>query len=79
VYLHTLPFDFILGTLFFNGFSGQPLYDQLIFQLYNVVYTSFPIVLYALFDEEHSSEFLENNPAYYIQGMKDLLFNGKAF
>ena len=45
---------------FFNGMSGQILYDAWIFQLYNLSYTSLPIIAYALMDEDFpSSEFYD--------------------
>lgn len=37
---------------FWDGFSGQLIYDPWIFQFFNVFYASLPIILYALFDEE---------------------------
>lgn len=37
---------------FWDGFSGQLIYDPWIFQFFNVFYASVPIILYALFDEE---------------------------
>lgn len=33
-----------------NGFSGISLYDAYAYQLYNVFYTSIPIIIYAVFD-----------------------------
>jgi phospholipid-transporting ATPase len=35
---------------FDSAFSGQPLYDPFIYQLYNITMTSLPIMWYALFD-----------------------------
>ena len=35
---------------FYNGFSSASMFDPWISQLYNVFYTSVPIVLYAVFD-----------------------------
>jgi phospholipid-transporting ATPase len=37
---------------FWNGFSGQLIYDPWIFQFFNVFYASVPIIFFALFDEE---------------------------
>lgn len=39
---------------FYNGFSSASMFDPWISQLYNVFYTSVPIVLYAVFDEQFS-------------------------
>jgi len=75
---------------FFNGFSGQILYDPWLYQLFNVFYCSLPIILYALFDEEYPNNrvldvfdgpgnFLETNPKFYAVGLKSLLFNTQVF
>ena len=75
---------------FFNGFSGQILYDTWLYQLYNLFYCSLPIIIYALFDEEYPNNkilnvfdgpgnFLELNPKYYDIGFKSTLFNPKIF
>jgi phospholipid-transporting ATPase len=34
-----------------NGFSSASMFDPWIYQLYNVVYTSLPIIIFAIFDE----------------------------
>jgi phospholipid-transporting ATPase len=39
---------------FKNHFSSATIYDPWIYQLYNVVFTSMPIVIYAIFDEQYS-------------------------
>mmetsp|Transcript_6081 Transcript_6081/g.10322 ORF Transcript_6081/g.10322 Transcript_6081/m.10322 type:complete len:252 (+) Transcript_6081:1968-2723(+) len=41
---------------FRSAFSGQPLYEPFIYQLYNITFTSMPIMFYALFDFEHEKE-----------------------
>ena len=33
---------------FFNGLSGQTIYNPFLFQLYNIIYASLPIVIYAV-------------------------------
>lgn len=64
---------------FFNGFSGQILYDPLIFQFYNIAYASFPIMIYALFDKEYLGSYLEVHPEYYLAGPKNEHFNYERF
>ena len=47
---------YVCAQYFFGaatGFSGQVLYDQFIYQLYNMTMTSFPILWYAVFDFEY--------------------------
>lgn len=36
---------------FYNHFSSANIYDPWIYQLYNVAFTSFPIIIYAIFDQ----------------------------
>lgn len=38
--------------LFYNGFSGQTLYDDWYISFYNLAFTSFPLIVRALFDKD---------------------------
>ena len=60
---------------FINFFSGMTLYEPFLHQLYNVLYSIFPIFYFSIFDREYEPEFLLNNPKYYIQGMNNECFN----
>ena len=60
---------------FLNFFSGITLYEPFLHQLYNVIYSIFPIFYFSIFDREFDSEFLVQNPKLYVQGMKDECFN----
>ena len=60
---------------FLNFFSGITLYEPFLHQLYNVIYSIFPIFYFSIFDREYESDFLIKNPEYYIQGMKNENFN----
>ncbi|KAL4432018.1 hypothetical protein ABPG74_017754 [Tetrahymena malaccensis] len=65
---------------FYNGFSAQFLYDLWIFQMYNIVFTSAPIVVFALFDKEYKGKFLQQNPyPYYLGGILNEYFDKKTF
>jgi len=64
---------------FVSCFSGQIIYEQKVFQFFNIIFASLPIVIYAVFDEEHEAEKLLNSPKLYIQGIKNKLFNTKKF
>jgi phospholipid-transporting ATPase len=64
---------------FLNGMSGQTLYDQLIFQFYNVFFTAAPIMVYAIWDEEKPDHELMTKSYNYHIGMKSELFNTKKF
>lgn len=41
---------------FYSAFSGQPLYEPMIYQLYNITMTSVPIMFYSLFDFEYEKD-----------------------
>jgi phospholipid-transporting ATPase len=60
---------------FYNGFSSSNMFDPWLSQLYNVLYTSFPIVLYAVFDEQFSPSVSIQNPQYYTPGIANQNFN----
>lgn len=46
-----------------SGYSGQPLYDGLIYQCYNLFFTSLPIFFYCTFDQEYHRS-IEVDPKY---------------
>ena len=50
---------------FISCFSGQPLYEPWIYQLYNIAFTSVPIMCYALFDLQHTKQVLLTEPELY--------------
>lgn len=64
---------------FTSAFGGQPLYEQWLYQLYNILFTAFPIMWYALFDEEHVKEELLTNPKHFKIGLKNLSFGKYRF
>ena len=75
--------QYVLG--FWSVFSAQVLYEPFIYQLYNIMFTSIPIMYYALFDFEYdkfnteiddqkrelsaNKKFLMNNPELYRIGI----------
>uniref|UniRef100_A0A670J9G6 Phospholipid-transporting ATPase n=1 Tax=Podarcis muralis TaxID=64176 RepID=A0A670J9G6_PODMU len=50
---------------FFCGFSQQPLYDTAYLTLYNISFTSLPILLYSLMEQHVSSDTLKRDPTLY--------------
>ena len=64
---------FFYGIL--NFFSGITLYEPFLHQLYNVIYSIFPIFYFSIFDREYESDVLLKNPKFYIQGIKNKCFN----
>jgi phospholipid-transporting ATPase len=78
---------------FFYGvemsFSGQPFYDQILYQLYNVVFTCLPIIVYALFDRRVPAQtqggfttreqLLAHATSYYWTGQHSEHCNARVF
>ncbi|EGR33192.1 hypothetical protein IMG5_206852 [Ichthyophthirius multifiliis] len=64
-----------------NYLSGQTLYDSILYQFYNIIFTSLPIIVYATCDQEYSERELLSNEKknYYQQGINNELFNSKIF
>ena len=75
-FLFVLP-QFWLG--FFNYFSGQYLYDPYIYQLFNIIFTCFPIAWFGIYDKEVSYDILMDDSRYYTQGIINKLFHNKRF
>lgn len=73
----------LVMPLFFYGmfsvFSGQIFYNSWIYQLFNLLFASLPIVYYAVMDREMPVEELMQNPKHYILGIKGLLFSTHKF
>ncbi|CAH2296591.1 phospholipid-transporting ATPase IC [Pelobates cultripes] len=64
---------------FFNGFSAQTVYESWFISLYNVLYSSLPVLLVGLLDQDVSDKLSLRFPRLYIPGQKDHLFNYKKF
>ena len=62
---------------FASAFSGQVIYEPVIYQLYNMAFTAFPIMWFAMFDEEFRKEEFHNNPQLYWVGLKNHFFSYK--
>ena len=66
-------------ALLYNNFSGVTLYEGYLYQFVNVFYTSIPIIIFAIYDQELLEEELKSNPKYYKIGLQRLLFNTLNF
>ncbi|XP_028927028.1 probable phospholipid-transporting ATPase IM isoform X1 [Ornithorhynchus anatinus] len=64
---------------FFCGFSAQTVYDQWFITLYNIVYTSLPVLAMGLFDQDVSEQSSVDYPKLYEPGQLNLLFNKRKF
>ncbi|XP_051922125.1 phospholipid-transporting ATPase ID isoform X2 [Hippocampus zosterae] len=64
---------------FFCGFSAQTVYDQFFITLYNIVYTSLPVLAMGIFDQDVPDQRSLEYPKLYEPGQFNLLFNKKVF
>ncbi|XP_072702817.1 phospholipid-transporting ATPase ID isoform X1 [Ciconia boyciana] len=64
---------------FFCGFSAQTVYDQYFITLYNIVYTSLPVLAMGVFDQDVPEQRSMEYPKLYEPGQLNLLFNKREF
>lgn len=64
---------------FFCGFSAQTVYDQWFITLFNIVYTSLPVLAMGIFDQDVSDQNSLDCPPLYQPGQMNLLFNKRTF
>ncbi|XP_077774926.1 putative phospholipid-transporting ATPase IM [Podarcis muralis] len=64
---------------FFCGFSAQTVYDQWFITLFNIVYTSLPVLAMGLFDQDVNEQSCLRFPKLYEPGQLNLLFNKRRF
>ncbi|XP_024917280.1 phospholipid-transporting ATPase ID isoform X2 [Cynoglossus semilaevis] len=64
---------------FFCGFSAQTVYDQHFITLFNIVYTSLPVLAMGIFDQDVPDRRSLEYPKLYEPGQLNLLFNKKEF
>ncbi len=63
----------------FNAFTGQSLFEQWTLAIYNVVFTSIPIIIFAAVDEDVSRDTVLRNPQLYKDGQTNTLFTLSIF
>ncbi|XP_073424573.1 probable phospholipid-transporting ATPase IM isoform X1 [Dendrobates tinctorius] len=64
---------------FFCGFSAQTVYDQWFITLFNIVYTSLPVLSMGLFDQDVNEQNCMDYTKLYEPGQLNLLFNKRRF
>nr|XP_058897535.1 phospholipid-transporting ATPase IH isoform X3 [Kogia breviceps] len=64
---------------FFCGFSQQTLYDTAYLTLYNISFTSLPILLYSLMEQHVAMDALKRDPALYRDIAKNALLRWRVF
>jgi magnesium-transporting ATPase (P-type) len=73
--LVTLP-NLLYGPISME--SGTYIYDIWSIQFFNIVYVSFPIIYYGLFDIMYSWKELKQKPNYYSEGQQSSFFNRRV-
>lgn len=64
---------------FYNGFSGQMMFFDFLFTLFNSLFTAIPILTLSTVDQEHSDETLLRKPALYRTTSSNSNFSGPKF
>ncbi|ORX88782.1 phospholipid-translocating P-type ATPase [Basidiobolus meristosporus CBS 931.73] len=64
---------------FYNGFSGQTVYESWTISLYNVLFTVMPPMVIGVFDQFVSARMLDRYPEMYQLGQRKEFFNVKTF
>ncbi|XP_045562375.1 phospholipid-transporting ATPase IF isoform X1 [Salmo salar] len=64
---------------FFCLFSQQTLYDSVYLTLYNICFTSLPILVYSLFEQQVHPHMLQSKPVLYRDISKNSLLSFKTF
>lgn len=63
----------------FSMFSAAFLYEKFIYLLYNIVFTSVPIMWFALFDFQYKRDVFLKDPKKYQIGLRKECFGTKVF
>ncbi|XP_056147164.1 phospholipid-transporting ATPase IC [Lampris incognitus] len=64
---------------FFSGYSSQVAYEDWFITLYNVCYSSLPVLLVGLLDQDVNDKLSLKFPKLYLPGQQGSLFNYKNF
>ena len=63
----------------FNVFSGQTFYEPYIYQFYNIIFTSLPIIYFSVFIFQYDKAYYLSHPETYILGLKRQSFGTRIF
>ncbi|XP_009886187.1 PREDICTED: phospholipid-transporting ATPase IK [Charadrius vociferus] len=64
---------------FHSGFTAQPLYEGWFLALYNIFYTTYPVLSKGLLEQDVSAKKSLEFPELYVIGQQDELFNYRVF
>lgn len=63
----------------YSYFSGQIIYDIYAYELFNAFFAAFPIMVYAVYDEQYTYEQSKKFSDIYQPGLMDSEFNQKVY
>ncbi|KAJ0989094.1 hypothetical protein J5N97_007450 [Dioscorea zingiberensis] len=61
----------------YASFSGTPAYNDWFMSLYNVFFTSLPVIALGVFDQDVSARFCTEFPLLYQEGVQNVIFSWK--
>ncbi|XP_057447952.1 putative phospholipid-transporting ATPase 9 isoform X2 [Lotus japonicus] len=59
----------------YASFSGQPAYNDWFLSLYNVFFSSLPVIALGVFDQDVSARYCQKFPLLYQEGVQNVLFS----
>lgn len=62
-----------------NGFSEQVLYHSFFMMCYNVIFTSLPVLMYGLLEQNYSAKILLRSPQLYLLNRRNNLLSFRQF
>ncbi|XP_055380477.1 probable phospholipid-transporting ATPase IM [Condylostylus longicornis] len=64
---------------FFCGFSAQTVFDPMYISVYNLFYTSLPVLALGVFEQDVNEHCSTEYPLLYLAGIDNVLFNTREF
>ena len=74
--LETIPI-YMFGLI--SQFSGLVIYDPIMYSIFNLCFTSWPVIIYATMDYEYPKEFIVRRPRLYHIGLENIYFSKWVF
>ena len=78
-YKNMIPTLTILFYILATGFSGTGMYNEMVISAYNLVFTSMPVIVFALMEQDATVEESIRTPNMYTLGQNSELLNPKIF
>ena len=63
----------------YNGFSGQKMFAEGAIQMFNLLFTSLPILFYGIYDRDIPIKFVVAYPKIYLDGVHNKYFSTSVF